>query len=124
DPFTGQTLVGTSMPHTPNNKYNMYIRYAFAALALGNLSAEVDYSWHDEQTSNGGPGSTDRPRQHFGLVGARLTLSEIPVGTGNLNISLWGKNLEDTEYQLFALSGADVYGEPRSYGLDLTYSLR
>ncbi|WP_101757259.1 TonB-dependent receptor [Oceanicoccus sp. KOV_DT_Chl] len=123
DPFTQQSLEGTSLPHTPRHKYNTYSRYTLAALPIGMLTAEINYSWHDEQTSNGGPGSADRPREDFGLLGARLSLYQIPTGNGDLSVSLWGKNLENAEYQLFALAGADVYGELRSYGVDVIYKM-
>ena len=54
----------------------------------------------------------------------RLTLADIPVGVGNWRVSAYGKNLTDKEYYVFhgnsGLPGA-FYGEPRTYGLELTF---
>ncbi len=121
DPFTQLPLEGTSLPHTPRHKYNANIGYTFIPSKYGTFAAETNYSWHDEQTSNGGPGTADRPRDDFGLLDARLSLYQIPTNFGELSVALWGKNLENKEYQLFSLAGAHVYGEPRSYGIDFIF---
>ena len=124
DPFTQLPLEGTSMPFTPHNKYNISTAYTLPPFAFGSLSARVGYSWNDEQTSNGGPNTDKDRRPSFGLLDARIALSEIPLDRyGNLTIALWGKNLEDKEYVVYRLYGADIYGEPRSYGIDLNYKL-
>jgi iron complex outermembrane receptor protein len=49
------------------------------------------------------------------------------VGDGSLRVSLWGKNLTDEEYRNWGIDfgslgfAGDVYGEPRTYGLDVSY---
>ena len=64
----------------------------------------------------------------YGLLDARLTLSEIPAGKLDLRLSAWGRNLTNKEYLVFegAVGLPDrfgaLFGEPRSYGLDLTAS--
>jgi iron complex outermembrane receptor protein len=61
------------------------------------------------------------------LINARLSLSEVAVGDGSLRVSLWGKNLTDEEYRNWGIDfgslgfAGDVYGEPRTYGLDVSY---
>lgn len=124
DPFTQLPLSGTSLPFTPHNKYNIDAAYTLPPTAFGSLSARVGYSWNDEQTSNGGPGTEKDPRPSFGLLDARIELREIPLDRyGNLTIGLWGKNLDNKEYVIYRLYGADIYGEPRSYGVDFNYKL-
>ena len=71
--------------------------------------------------------STGDPRYvigDYGLLNARLTLSDIPVGPGNWRLSLFGKNLTDTEYYIAHFNGglpAAIFGDPRTYGLELTF---
>ncbi len=61
------------------------------------------------------------------LVNARLGLEDIAVGQGTLRFALWGKNLLDDDYASFGVNFATLgpiteqYGEPRTYGLDITY---
>ena len=58
----------------------------------------------------------------YGLLNARLTLAEIP-GVEGVRVGLWGRNLTDTEYYIMQFNigrpGA-LFGEPRTYGVDLT----
>jgi iron complex outermembrane receptor protein len=56
-------------------------------------------------------------------IGARLTFAEIPVGGSKAKISLWGKNLNDSDRPefLFPIVGTWVLGtfqQPRTYGID------
>jgi iron complex outermembrane receptor protein len=63
----------------------------------------------------------------YGLWSARLTLSDIAVGSGGLEFSLWGKNLADEEYLLDGVvtfpwsPKVGLFGDPRSYGMDVVY---
>ena len=46
------------------------------------------------------------------------------MSTDALRIALWGKNLEDKDYSVIRgplLGGYRLYGEPRSYGIEVTY---
>ncbi|QZP09506.1 TonB-dependent receptor [Caenibius sp. WL] len=57
-------------------------------------------------------------------LGARITLAQIPLGGGKAAISVWGKNLTDSDKLefLFPLLDTWVMGSfqtPRTYGLDL-----
>ena len=63
-----------------------------------------------------------------GLWNARLSASDIRVGAhGSVEIALWGRNLTDKEYDAAAVDNlpqadrAVVWGEPRSFGVDLSY---
>lgn len=67
----------------------------------------------------------------YGLLNARLAASEIPVSArSQLEVSLWGRNLTDKEYPLTAVDNlpqadrAVVWGEPRAFGLELSYRYR
>jgi iron complex outermembrane receptor protein len=122
NPFTQQPLTNLSLPLTPHNKYNVSAEYTVPPFTFGTLSAHVDYSWDDKQTTNGGSGTSEDPRPSYDLLNARLELSRISLDRfGKLAVALWGKNLENKNYVIYRIYGADIYGEPRSYGIDLTY---
>ncbi|HUR40174.1 MAG TPA: TonB-dependent receptor [Verrucomicrobiae bacterium] len=62
------------------------------------------------------------------LLNARLIASGFRFGErGGLELALWGKNLTDAEYAVFAIDNtpqadrAVLWGEPRALGLDLVY---
>jgi iron complex outermembrane recepter protein len=122
NPFDGTALSDTSLPLTPRNKYDVNAEYTFTPLSIGALSTRIGYSWTDEQTSNGGPGTANDPRPSYGLLDARITLADIAVSSkSKLSASAWVKNLENKEYVIYRFLNADIYGETRSYGVDLTF---
>jgi iron complex outermembrane receptor protein len=117
NPFTGVTAQ-SHLPNAPKWKADSSLEYVFAPLPFGTASLRGSYSFHDQQLTSGG-GKDFIPS--YSLIDARLTLSEIPVATGDLSVSLWGRNLTDEEYQVYHGAAAVVFGLPRSYGLNVLY---
>ncbi len=107
----------TPLPFAPRTQYNLGAEYRFGTFGPGVLSALVGWSWIGRETAGAGPLSG------YGLVNARATLSEIAVGSGTLSVALWAKNLADRRY-IYVNSGfeAIAYGEPRTFGVNLTYA--
>jgi iron complex outermembrane receptor protein len=62
------------------------------------------------------------------VLNARLGAYEVEAFDGRLNIAVWSKNVLNEEYSvnnIHNLPQADrsvMFGEPRSYGLDLIYN--
>ena len=129
-PFDGLTLTAnysyldastdsslTALPFAPHAQYNLGAEYVFGAVGPGTMSGIVGWSWIGRESAGGValPG--------YGLMNARLTLGDIAVGGGKLSVSLWSKNLLDRDY-LYVNSGAGAiaFGEPRSFGGNLTYA--
>ncbi len=59
----------------------------------------------------------------YGLLDARVSLADIPVASGKLRVSLWGRNLTDENYYTFHfiyVVPTAMFGTPRSYGADFT----
>ena len=60
-------------------------------------------------------------------MNARLGLYDLELFDGTLDMAVWSKNLLDEEYSInnvhnLPQAGRSVmFGEPRSYGLDLIY---
>lgn len=110
----------------PRNSLNLGAEYEFGDTGIGKLTAAVNYSYQDRAYASAPDKRQILPS--YGLLDARVTLSEIPAGKLNLRLSAWGRNLTDKDYLVFegAVGLPDrfgaLFGEPRSYGLDLTAS--
>ncbi len=72
----------------------------------------------------------------YTLINGRFSLAEIPVGRGRLNVSVWGKNLANKNYETFvyaapgiaplnptlpATTTAGTFGQPRTYGAAVNF---
>jgi iron complex outermembrane receptor protein len=120
NPFTGVTSKG-QLPNVPSWKVDASLDYMFAPFAFGTLAIRAGYNFHDRQLPAGSTGGVPDYRPAYELFDARISLSEIPVAAGDLSVSLWGKNLKDAEYQVYHGAGAVMFGQPRSYGLNVLY---
>ncbi|MBD2858121.1 TonB-dependent receptor [Spongiibacter sp. KMU-158] len=113
----------------PEHSYTASVDVGLAQWNWGSMSLNVSYNFMDER--NGGVRSFNAVNTYisaYDLVNARLSLSEIQVGRfGHMNIGLWGKNLADEEYEITAVDNLPhsdrtvIWGEPRTYGLDIIY---
>jgi iron complex outermembrane receptor protein len=115
DAATNSSL--TPLPFAPHWQYNLGAEYRYGAVGPGVLSALISWSWIGAETAGGGsmPG--------YGLVNARVTFGEIPLGAGTLSMSFWTKNLLDRHYIYVNTGfGAISFGEPRSIGANLSYA--
>jgi iron complex outermembrane receptor protein len=119
NPFTNSSSERTLF-NTPQLKYNLAVEYSFKPSSIGTFSAIVTYDYRDEELASGTFDPKDL-KPDYSLVGARLTLSEIPVPEGELNVAVWGKNLADEEYEIYHNFGSVIFGEPRSVGISLNY---
>ena len=64
-------------------------------------------------------------------MNARASLNDIELGeSGTLRLSSWVKNLTDEEYREWGIDfsslgfAGNVYGRPRTYGVDVVYLFR
>jgi len=66
-------------------------------------------------------------RDSYQLINARVSLADIAALGGQWEIAAWGKNLADQDYEAFTLdnlpqaSRAVIWGDGRSYGVDVIY---
>ncbi len=110
--------------------WNASIQYAAPKFDFGQLTGRVEYNYRGKTyfhpTRTGTPLNDEIAGAPRGLLDARLTLSEINLGGLDASFSLWGKNLTDKEYRVHGIDfgslgfAGNVYGEPRSFGADLT----
>jgi iron complex outermembrane receptor protein len=116
----------------PKTTWNADLEYGFPSQSWGRVSADINYSWKDESEIASLKKDAGGPMPSYGLWNARLTLSDMPVSDrSNLAVALWVKNLTDKEYQtdgfeLLQTAGTRLaaFGEPRTFGLEVTYNFQ
>ena len=106
----------------PRHTVSMKAEYQFPPMPIGQLSAGVDY-YHQGLVQTSSSDLRYKARG-YGLLDARVSLSDIPIGVGKWRLSAYGRNLTDKEYYVAHFStgpSAAFYGQPRSYGLELSF---
>jgi iron complex outermembrane receptor protein len=122
DPFTGEPR-SFSFSNAPEHSASFNLDYQFPPMALGTLGANINYTYTDARDVE-----TINYIDAYDLLGARLTLSDIELAAGDLSIAAWIANALDEEYVTFTIdnlphaSRAVLWGEPRSWGVELKYS--
>jgi outer membrane receptor protein involved in Fe transport len=121
---------------SPSNQVGFTADYTFARTSIGNFNAYLQVNWQDAWnetslwtgvTSTGAVIYPHAVMDERTVVNARINLQDIPMPEGVLSVSLWGNNLTDDDYPTFGTNfgglglTAEQYGEPRTYGLDVTY---
>ena len=118
---TASTLV-----HAPKHTAAASAEYSFPASDYGTWVLRVDATYASLRTFNPQLNLYDSIPAHH-LIDARLTLRDIPVSQGKLQLSLWGRNLEDKEIREWGIDfGAlgfaiATFREKRTLGLDIRY---
>lgn len=137
---------GTSIANTkdyamrgisPDNQVTANIDWTIVRGGFGALTLNLNGNWQDETVATAltsdayNAGTPVIFRQTLNdertLLNARLSLQDIEIGGASLRVSAWGKNLTEEDYQEFFINyGASLglnvaqYGEPRTFGIDLT----
>ncbi|GAA4879157.1 TonB-dependent receptor [Ferrimonas pelagia] len=108
----------------PNDSASLGVSYEWELGKLGYLNARVDYTYLSDQYFNFDL-ANPLMEEAYGLVNARVQLSEVKALNGNLKFAAWGRNLTDEEYRVygaqFAVYQGYNWGDPRTYGIDVTY---
>lgn len=134
-----------SFPHAPEHTLNFAADALLGRTAWGEVRAFLDWSWtadfygyayqkHEVATNR--PIAKNSRIDSYGLLNARLALSEIPLGgccnDASGEFSLWVRNATDERQPLnyidfgpaptFAGYRLAYYQEPRTYGMSFTYN--
>ena len=109
-------------PYTPKNKISIGLEHS-VDLGFGELRSRVDYSWTDEQYFFHEEASALLTKaESYDLLNARIALLVPLDDKRSVELSVWGKNLTDTEYRLHGIPitsnfyAINYYGDPRTYG--------
>ena len=125
---------GAQLPRAPEYSFGGFAQYQWP-FAGGNMAVRADFKWTDnyrtEIAYNTGSPAADAANaritevQSFALLDARLSYAP---GDGNLEFSLWGKNLTDETYPThiipFLGNGFSIFGPPRTYGVAASWKTR
>lgn len=104
----------------PPHKASATAEYEWPQTGFGRPSASITYDYQSKMDASTTIGAVIGS---YGLLDARLSLADIPVASGKLRFSLWGRNLTDEDYYSFHfiyVVPTAMFGEPRSYGADVT----
>lgn len=110
----------------PDNTGALIAVYDFEPTDWGQWSLQVDGTYVGTRRNSPLMNRWDTA-DSYTLMNARLSLSEIPVSTGSLRISAWGKNMTDKEYRITGIDfgalgyATNNYAPLRSYGIDVVY---
>jgi iron complex outermembrane receptor protein len=125
---------GAQLPRAPEYTFGGFAQYEWA-FAGGNMALRADFKWTDDYRTeiayNTGAPASDAANaritaiESFALLDARLSYAP---GDGNLEFSLWGKNLTDETYPThiipFLGNGFSIFGPPRTYGVSASWKSR
>ena len=115
-------IVNAEFPNAPPLSLNYLFRYNFDLLG-GNLAAQIDGAWYDDQfleVTNG----TGTVQPAYNVSNARLTYTS---GSETFSVTGWVRNFTDENYKLYSLDLGDLgvttfYAPPIMYGLTARFS--
>ncbi|HEY3696134.1 TonB-dependent receptor [Phenylobacterium sp.] len=118
--WTANFILNYSLPATDYGKWGMQVSYAYKG-------RRHFYTVNIPNVSAYGPLLDSKP---YGLLGARLSLSGIPLGhASRAELSVYGENLTDERYVVSSVDfgptvgiGASLYGERRTFGVEAKVS--
>lgn len=105
----------------PEHKLSATAEYTWPRTRFGEPSVTLTYGYQSKRVSS--TSCITCIIGDYGLLDARLSVAAIPAGNGRLRFSLWGRNLTDEDYYTMHINvgrPTAVFGEPRSYGADLS----
>ena len=120
---------GNRLIQAPDYSANVGIDWRFARIATADLRLMVDGNYYSKQYFDAF--NTERIAQGgYGVANARVSLSS--TAKRSVDAGVWVKNLANRQYLAYGLNQGDadtgllgfdyaLVGEPRTYGLDVTY---
>jgi iron complex outermembrane receptor protein len=128
-----------AFPHAPKNSLNVSLDALLFRTGIGALHALAEYNYVDENYFYPYAFVPENPAvqqtasntlvDSRGIVNAKLMLSDIPLASGQLEVSIWGRNLTDEEYEenvidfgpTFGSLKLSNFGQPRTYGAEVSW---
>ncbi len=130
DPDTGADVTDTfTFSASPQHSYTAAADWTIANWDWGRLGLNLSYNYMDDRNGSNRTATAKKVYlDDYDLFNARIGLYDMSLFGGQLTAALWGKNLADTEYVINAIDNlphadrAVIWGEPRSYGIDLIFN--
>jgi len=131
DPQTGNDVTREfRFPNTPKHGFSVTANQTLGEIGTSPLDLNINYAWQSKVLTTAPfrerPGARIKA---YGLLNARLSLSDIAVGGSLFKLSLWGRNLADKHYMVDNFGSLPwtpkltAFGEPRTLGIDLSFAL-
>lgn len=124
----GQDVRGLKdFPYAPESTASVDLDWSVLRMDWGRVDFHIDWSYKDDYVpyTNKSQNVTSQIAS-YDVVNARLAINEIKLGSMELQLSVWGKNLFDEEYREntipFGLWTVSYWGEPATYGVDARVS--
>ena len=129
DPATGVDVTSDfRFFSAPTHSYAASLDYTWPVFDWAAVVANLTYNYTDDRAGSNLTRSGDRTLlEGYGVLGARVGLSSMHFLQGEWSVAAWIRNALDEDYNISAVdnqassSRAVLWGEPRSFGLDLTY---
>ena len=117
--FPQQNVVGAKFPNAPKFRVNYLLRYNFDAVG-GNIAAQVDGTWYDDQYFEVTNGRSSLQRA-YNVSNASLTYTHRHSG---ISLTAWGKNVFNKAYRTYVanlgiLGTTSTYAPPATYGVSV-----
>ena len=128
--INGNNVAKNYQPYsTPKNSFVTALDWTMLERSWGALHSYLTYNYMSQRNGQTLPGKVGLTSlDAYGLFNARCGLVGMRIGSkGMVDAALWGKNITDREYPSTAIDNlpqADrsvIWGESRTFGLDLTY---
>jgi iron complex outermembrane receptor protein len=125
---------GAELPRAPEYSAGVFAQFSWPMWG-GNSSVRTDLKWTDDYRTelayNTGAPAADAANARISEVNS-FTLLDMRAawapGKGNLELSLWGKNLLDETYPTHIIpffgNGFSIFGPPRTYGVAISWKSR
>jgi len=116
--FTG-VIQNISSAFTPRHAVTVSADYKFPRFSFGELRLHLDANTAGDYIPNN---TVTENANLVYLVNARITLGDIDIGNGKLELALWAQNLTNVTYNYFdfRIAGRQtsrIYNDPRTFGV-------
>jgi iron complex outermembrane receptor protein len=114
---------GNSLKNAPRNSYAINTRFHWSLNSRGELAALATFS-HRDKTYQSDENHSSNSFKDKDLLNASITWTS---PAENIDISVWGQNITDEEYQIHSIANSsgseasNLYGMPEHYGVSATY---
>jgi iron complex outermembrane recepter protein len=111
----------TELVWAPEFAYTLTADYT-VPVSVGELLFHLDYAWQDDQFALANTEFGKVEVADYGLLNARISLSEVEMGGHNWQFALWGRNLTDEDSANYLIgSTASTYLAPLMYGAEVIF---
>ncbi len=111
----------TELVWAPEHAYSIIADWD-VPVSYGTYRFHADYAWQDDQLALANTNFGEVTVESYGLLNARVSLSDVDMLGGNWQFALWAKNVQDRDNVSYAVGTTSfTYLAPRMYGAELVF---